>query len=428
MQHVKPLILVLVFTLVFLFGNRVQAEAIPVKVVNNSGRYQLLRGGEPYEVRGAGMGSSELGVFASHGGNSIRNWSTSNASRQLDEALKHGVTVSLCIPIRSERHGFDYNNGAAVAAQLESACREVLRYKDHPALLTWIIGNEVNLSFKNPKVFNAVNDISKMIHKLDKNHPTTTALAGFDAELAELIKSRAPDLDFVSIQLYGGIVNLSHYIRDARHRDPFFITEWGSIGHWEVGTTSWGAPIEQNSTEKAENYLKCYKKAIASNPDQIMGSYVFLWGQKQERTPTWYSMFLPDGSETESIDVMHYIWKGEWPDNRSPKIKKMVLDFKEAKRNVVLKPGHRYKARVIASDPDGDELKYQWEVRYESEATTTGGDYERPPEAISGLIEHSDADSIVIEAPAKPGAYRLFVYIHDGEGHAGHANIPFRVK
>lgn len=425
----NPLISVLALALFLLFDNRVQAEAIPVEVVKKSGRYQLLRGGEPYEIKGAGMGSSDLGVFASHGGNSIRTWSTGNATRLLDEAHKHGITVALCISVRSERHGFDYDNPAAVAAQLESARRQVLKYKDHPALLAWIIGNEVNLNFKNPKVFNAVNSISRMIHSLDKNHPTTTALAGFDRGLAALIKSRAPDLDFISVQLYGGIVHLPDYIRNAGHKAPLLVTEWGSIGHWEVDKTSWGAPIEQNSTEKAETYLTHYQAAIASNLDQIMGSYVFLWGQKQERTPTWYSMFLPDGTGTEVVDVMHYVWKGVWPDNRSPRIKKMKLNYKTSERNIALKAGRTYKARVEAHDPDGDQLTYQWEVRFESEATSEGGDYERTPKAINGLIEPSEVDgSAVIHAPANAGIYRLFVYVHDGQGHAGHANIPFRVK
>jgi hypothetical protein len=408
------------------------ADAIPVKITQENGRFQIIRGGEPYKINGAGLEFSDIGVFASHGGNSIRTWRTDNAKfsglELLDEAEKHGVTVALCIEVGSERHGFDYNDESAVAAQLEYARHEVMKYRDHPALLTWIIGNEPNLFFKNPRVFDAINDISKMIHALDQNHPTTTALSGFSAELAGLIETRAPDLDFVSVQMYGDIVNLPRYIKETGYRGPFFVTEWGSIGHWEVRNTAWGAPVEQNSSEKAANYLKSYQIAIASNPDQVIGSYVFLWGQKQERTPTWYGMFLPDGSETETIDVMHYLWTGAWPENRSPQIETMLLDSRTSAEDIVLQTGKSYKANVQASDPDGDKLQYQWEIQRESEASQEGGDAEHIPESIDGLIVSTDAGSLVMRTPAKPGAYRLFVYVYDGQQHAGHANIPFLVE
>ena len=409
-----------------------QADAIPVEITQKDGRFQLLRGGEPYDVRGAGLELGDMGLFASYGGNSIRTWSTENpkitALEVLDNAQKHGVTVSMCIEIGRERLGFDYYDEEAVAAQLEFARNEVMKYKDHPALLTWIIGNEVNLSFRNPKVFDAINDISKMIHETDPNHPTTTALAGFSPQLVKLVETRAPDLDFISTQMYGGIVGLKRAIKAAEYDKPLFVTEWGSVGHWEVDKTSWRAPIEQNSSEKAANYLKSYKQAIAANSDQVIGSYVFLWGQKQERTPTWYGMFLADGSETETIDVMHYLWKGSWPDNRSPQVKSMKLNSKTAKKSVKLDAGGNYKARVKASDPDGDKLRYHWEILRESKATQEGGDREEVPEAITGLIDSSDTDRVVMKAPEEPGAYRLFVYIRDGNGNAGHANIPFLVE
>jgi len=267
-----------------------------------------------------------------------------------------------------------------------------------------------------------------MIHEVDPNHPTTTALAGFNKQLAELIETRASDLDFASMQMYAGVVNLPRYVRETGYKGPYAVTEWGSRGHWEVGKTSWGAPIEQNSSEKAANYLRSHKIAIASNPDQVIGSYVFLWGQKQERTPTWYGMFLPDGSETETIDVMHYLWKGSWPDNRSPQIKSMKLDSKTSTKSIRLDANETYNARVKAQDPDGDELQYHWEMLHESKATQEGGAREEAPMALTGLMDQEDSDRIVIRAPAETGAYRLFVYVRDGQGNAGHANIPFLVE
>ena len=200
-------------------GDAADDGPIPVEVVENDGRYQLLRGGEPYEIFGAGLEFASVERLAEHGGNSFRTWRTDNAQltgqEVLDEALRQGVTVLMCIEIGRERHGFDYDDAAAVAAQFEYARGEVLKYKDHPALLGWMIGNEPNLLFKNPRVFDAINYISKMIHEVDGKHPTTTALAGFDSKLASLIEERAPDLDFISSQMYGDIYNLPTYIEEA---------------------------------------------------------------------------------------------------------------------------------------------------------------------------------------------------------------------
>ena len=68
--------------------------------------------------------------------------------------------------------------------------------------------------------------------------------------------------------MYGDIVNLPRYLDETGYDGPLMVTEWGAIGHWEVGKTAWGAPIEQNSSDKAANYLKSHEIAIASRPDQ----------------------------------------------------------------------------------------------------------------------------------------------------------------
>ena len=56
-----------------------------------------------------------------------------------------------------------------------------------------------------------------------------------------------------------------------------------------------------------------------------------------------------------------------------------------------------------------------------------GGDYEKRPEAVTGLFRSETGGRLEMEAP-KPGAYRLFVYATDGNGHAATANIPFLVE
>src|SRR5690606_6285056 len=133
----------------------------------------------------------------------------------LDEAHRLGLTVTLGISMATERHGFDYDNSEAVAEQLERVRQEVLQFKDHPALLAWGIGNELNLHYSNPKVWDAVNDVAEMIHKLDGNHLVTTMLAGVNKKEIDYIKERCPTLDLIAVQVYGGLASVPQLIKDA---------------------------------------------------------------------------------------------------------------------------------------------------------------------------------------------------------------------
>jgi hypothetical protein len=406
--------------------------AIPVEVVRDGDRWTLVRGGQPYVIKGAGTNGGNVAELAASGGNSFRNWrdvGSPDGLPVLDEAQRLGLTVAMCLPIGRERHGFDYDDPEAVRRQFEFARSEVLRYKDHPALLLWIIGNEPDLHYTNPKVFDAINDISKMIHEVDGLHPTTTALSfSFKQELVSHVKQRMPDLDIISVQKYADIVNLPKYIDQAGIDKPYLVTEYGPVGHWEVDKTAWGAPIEPTSSEKAAHYGENFEGVIEAHSDRILGSYAFLWGQKQERTPTWYGMFLEDGSVTEAVDVMHHAWEGTWPENRSPRMEGLYLDGRIAQDSIELEPGERYPARATAADPDGDSLTYRWVLRRESGATQVGGDREEVPEMVPGRLEAGNDGRATLTAPEQRGAYRLFVYVYDGNGHAGHANIPFLVQ
>lgn len=407
-------------------------QPVKVELRENNGRFQLLRGGAPYRLNGAGIEHGNLAAFSAHGGTSFRTWAVNNAletgQEVLDKAHKLGLTVSMCLPMTPERHGFDYDDDAAVARQFEEMRVEVLRYKDHPALLSWIIGNELNHDYKNPRAYDAVNQVSRMIHEVDPNHPTTTAIAGISKDLVDVITTRAPDLDFLSIQMYGMLVSLPRYIDEIGLTMPYFVTEWGTIGHWEVRKTAWGAPIELHSSAKAKNYLKSFEEVIRPYRHQGVGDYVFLWGQKQERTPTWYGMFLESGEETEAVDVMHYLWNGVWPGNRSPRLDSMLLNDKTASDDIVLRAAGQYTARVAVFDYEADPLSYRWSVKPESNASQSGGDFEHSLRDLAGLIEDPTAAEVLLRAPAQPGAYRLFVYAYDGQGHAAHANIPFYVN
>lgn len=403
----------------------------PVKVTLEQvdGKYRLYVNGEEFYVKGAGLEFGDIESLARHGGNSFRTWRTENGQRDaleiLDEAQKYGLKVMMGLEVGRERHGHDYGDTAWVKQQYEYLKGEVMRLKDHPALLAWAIGNELNLGASDMRVYDAVNDIAKMIHAIDGNHPTTTTTAGIGKREAEYIKSNCPEIDFLSVQFYADIVNLQQRLADAGWDGPYMVTEWGATGHWEVYCTPWHACIEPTSHEKAESFIERYKVAIAADQKNCLGSYVFLWGQKQERTPTWYGMFLDSGEETETVDAMQYVWTGKWPENRCPQMDSLRLNGKTGYNNIYV--NREDKLNVVAStiDYDGDSLSYTWEIIPESTDLGWGGDHESRPETlmkkVAGPVES-------FNAPADTGAYRIYVYVRDGFNHAATANIPFFVK
>ncbi len=400
-----------------------------VEMKNTDGKYRLFVDGKEFYINGAGLEFGDIEALAAHGANSFRTWRTDNGQQTgkevLDQAFANGLMVMMGIEIARERHGFDYDNEEEVQKQLERVKQEVLMYKDHPALLAWGIGNELNLHANNMKVWNAVNQISEMIHSIDPNHPTTTMLAGIGKREVDYFAEHCTDLDFVCVQMYADIENLQTRLADAGYDGPYVVTEWGATGHWEVPPTAWGAPVEQTSQEKQHSYLHRYKVAIEADQNRCMGSYAFLWGQKQERTPTWYGMFLENGHATETVDAMYKIWNGKWPENRCPTLDSLRINGKMIYDNVTVKPGEVFTAFAAARDYEGEELTYRWEIMHESTDLGDGGDYESRPETLLNAMGEAE---MIIEAPQNEGAYRLFVYVNDGNNHSATANFPFLVK
>jgi hypothetical protein len=403
---------------------------VKVEITRTEDGYELLRGGEPYAVKGVGMSVDHIEDLAAYGGNSIRNWTTDDRYQDirqlLDTAEAHGVTVMLCLPMQAERWGFDYDDEDAVAAQLEAMRGDVIRFRDHPALLGWIIGNELNHGYINPRVYDAVNDVAQMIHELDPNHPATTTVAGSEKKVIADVLARAPALDFISFQAYGELFVLPERLEAAGFEGPFMVTEWGAIGHWEVEMTDWGAPIEGTSSQKANVFLRAHRDVLDEFEGRLLGSYAFYWGQKQERTPTWFGLLTETGEETEAVDVLHYLWNDAWPANRAPQVDSLELDGRLPRDSVRLEPGEEAVATLEVVDPDGDPLRFRWELKPESDATQVGGDFEASIPSLEGYFVGQPGRTVSIVAPP-PGAYRLFVYAYDGRGHAAHANFPFLV-
>ncbi len=399
-----------------------------VQIVRNGDGYRLLRDGQPYFIKGGG-GHEHYDVLKDCGGNSIRTWDTKHAKEVLDEAQRLGLTVTLGLEVGKERLGFDYNDEKAVAAQREKLKKEVLRYKDHPALLMWGIGNEVGLRITNPKVWTAVNDVARMIHEVDPDHPVTTMISMDDRDVAG-VKKYCPDLDLLAVNAFGTLEYLEGFMEKNGWEGPYILSEWGPWGYWQgLERTNWDASVEYTSTEKAGMYRTAYQSSVQKDTANCLGAYAFYWGYKQERTATWHSLFTEDGHRTEGVDVLEYLWKGSVAGNRAPRVTRLTLEGKIAGEDILLDAAAVVRAKVAATDPEGDSLVLRWAVYPDPGVADLkiGGDVEAKLVAIKGLSEVVSGNELTFKTPAKQGAYRLFVYIQDGQKHAATANIPFYV-
>ena len=393
------------------------AEPVPTKVVGG----RLERGGRPYVVKGAG-GDGSPALLAQLGGNSTRTWGADRAGEVLDEAHKHELTVTLGIWLGHERHGFRYDDPKQVEAQREKAREVILRYKDHPALLMWGLGNEMEGygSGDDPAIWKAVEEVAAMAHSLDKDHPTMTVVAEIGGGRVGAIHKFCPSIDVVGINSYAGAASIPARYRKVGGTKPYILTEFGPDGFWESPKTAWGAPIEPGDAAKVGTYRRTY----ISNRDEplCLGSYAFLWGSKQEATGTWFGMLLRSGERTAAADAMGELWSGRPPANRAPTLSALKLQGGGRCR-----PGAALQVSTTAADPEGDPVSLAWELRREG-GGGAGGDAEPVPGSYPAAIAEARADGVRLTMPGRPGPYRLFAVARDGQGGAAVANLPLLVE
>ncbi|MEB2782252.1 glycoside hydrolase family 2 TIM barrel-domain containing protein [Algoriphagus sp. C2-6-M1] len=412
-------------------------EVEPVTIMQEDDGYQLNRNEKPYFIKGARIIADKyMDKVAEYGGNSIRIGYSEDAKDILDESHSLGLTVMFGLPFKAEREGFDYDDKIAVQEQYELMKEIVNTYKNHPAILLWAIGNELdhipgNKDY-NLKMWDAVNDVAKMIKEEDPAHPAMTVVGTGRMEKLKDLVERCPDLDLLGVNAYADIGEIPQWLRKYNWNRPYAITEWGVSGHWEVPKTKYGVAIEESSTKKANIYHEKYENVIASDP-WCVGSYVFLWtSNRQEHTHTWYNMFYDNGIEKGTVEVMHYVWTGEWPDNKSPRLESLTIEGMKAEDNIELDHNKIYTASVDANDPDNDSLKYEWELVPENKAFGAyAGQGETKPPVAEGAIREKieNGKTVKFEVPDASGDnYRLFVYVYDGQGKIAVANIPFYVN
>lgn len=389
-----------------------------VTIEGTEGAWRLVRNGKPYFIRGGGGGGSKA-LLKEIGGNSFRTWGADRAKAELDEAAKFGHTVMLGFWLGHHNHGFSYLDKVALERTERDVLATVAKIKDHPALLCYALGNEMELGEPHPKeMWTFINSLAKKVREADPNHPVGTVVADMWKDKADDINTYAPDLQYIGINSYGGALTVGKRWQELGGKVPYILTEYGPMGANECGVAPNGLPVEWTSTRKADWYREVYEKTILAEQGKwCLGGYVFTWGHKNEVSPTWFGTMLPDGTKLEVVATLAKIW-GKDVANKCPRIEEVKVS-KDAPAE-----GETIEASVSAKDPEGDKLTWKWtlvdEASYYGEA---GLGLAMPEGWDEAIIAGQGTTSVKVKLPGG-GKYRLYAYCFDGKGNAAYANYP----
>ncbi|SDF55573.1 glycoside hydrolase family 2 TIM barrel-domain containing protein [Chitinophaga filiformis] len=415
-----------VFFLLFCNCNKATDHFRKVWVARQDGRYILYRNGTPFVVRG-GSGYTQMARLKAIGGNTIRTWDTTRLGAILDEAAANNLAVIAGFYVPESKYlDYFYRNQQKVDSQYAAFRQVVQRYRSHPALLMWCLGNEVDFPFKAryKKFYDAYNSLLDMIHTEDPDHPVTTTMVNYQFRNVMNIQLKVPGLDILSFNIFGSLQSLQSNLNSFSWlwNGPFLITEWGIFSPQEAKRTAWGVPIEPTSTKKADQYREMYTQHLPVNSPRFIGALTFYWGQKEEVTPTWYSIFGNDGEATGIVGEMQALWTGTVSPHKAPEVELMYVNGKGAADNILMKPGTLQTAELRIKSP-GKGLRIVWKVLDEDFDPQSS---DQPLERKADIIT-LDSFRISFRAPTKEGPYRIYSWVYDTYGNMATANTPFYV-
>ena len=129
----------------------------------------------------------------------------------------------------------DWGDEQMVLEQKQRVLETVRELKDHPAVMFWAVGNELDWIPPgiphHPKLWQRLNELAVEIHKIDPNHPVMTVIGtgSYEQKIRE-IAEQCKDMDLLGINAYGDLAGVADLTR--RHwPKPYVVAEWGPTGH-----------------------------------------------------------------------------------------------------------------------------------------------------------------------------------------------------
>lgn len=178
--------------------------------------------------------------------------------------------------------GTDYSDRRQRKNMIESVKKMVLEHKDEPYVLMWVLGNENNYGVANnakdfpEPYYEFVNDVVKMIHKLDPSRPV--ALCNGEVLYLDIFAQKCLDVDILGVNSYRGYLGFGdsfwNSIRDTVNI-PVLITEYGCSAYAK-GMTREQAEMGQMEYHKG-NWEDIWYNRAGSGAGNSIGGVLFEW-------------------------------------------------------------------------------------------------------------------------------------------------------
>lgn len=396
-------------------------------------QWQLFVDGKPFKVKGATFGyDKDTANYDAYfkdlnflGVNTIRTWATDeNTPKLLDAAHANNIKVMVGIWLRHGQPGmedddhFNYlKDTKGMEDMYNTAVTTVERYKDHPAVLTWGVANEVYLNMATDEEKLAYSKflerICSTIKSLDANHPITSVEAWtFGLKWWE---QYVPSIDIYGLNSYGAGVNFLQDELEKRNIDkPYIVTEFGVTGEWDIKAEMHGVKLEPTDEDKYNAIVNGYNEWIL-NKSKCLGVYVFHYNSGMDYGSIWLATHVNKNYRPQYWAIRE-AYTNKKPLNNVPEINTFTLP------NDVYQSGTWIPVDLNTSDVENENLQ----VRFFYNQRT--GSRKRRDQLLSLNSKGTVSEGFKIELPKEHGAIKVYVFVKDTANNLGIASTAILVN
>jgi hypothetical protein len=397
-----------------------------VNTVKTPTGWSLNVDGKPYYIKGVACndglvdGVDYLNLVAETGANTVRVYGDVT-HEYLDLAQRHGLMVNVGFWTNAIRLGSreSYQDKAHTAALKKRALDYVRQFKNHPAVLTWTLGNETFSFTEKESEREAygrfLEDLVQAVHQEDPNHPVVYSSSHI--RCLPYLKRLVPSIDIIGVNVTGGASSAIAWAAKNDFDRPVIVSEYAPLGAWEMRKDPNGQPYDPFDHMKSDTYLSSWRQ-IQDNPHCI-GGFAFVMGAfRNQDSLTWYNMNYQD-LKRAGFWTVRELYTRKKPDNHPPKIIAFTVQPISG-----LRRASRTHVQVMASDSDGDPLSYEYFV------TNIAKDplIVEKPTFFPTDAKSTEPGVADVQVPKQRGIYRIYAGVKDGHGNIAIGDKTIKVE